>query len=191
MISRVYVSVTNNNGFWTGWLDLLTPSCTISLNHNKLQLTVNLQPNPSSLTAEDSLHSRSRSTTDFFVWVLRYDQRSVGKSVLEQSTLLGLTTRSILLSDSCGFVGMGRPLWREDGSVVYNCSGSSPAQSFSGPSPVGLVDIFYCLRFETSLFVASYDSQGHGGGIRHRLHTGDWLTSDLRLDYLYSLEADP
>jgi hypothetical protein len=59
--------------------------------------------------------------------------------------------------------------------------------------------IFYCLRFETpiilegqvfvfiflrnrvvrlypkalgSLFVASYDSQGDGGGIRFRLHTG-------------------
>jgi hypothetical protein len=31
---------------------------------------------------------------------------------------------------------------------------------------------FYCLRFGTSLFVASYDSQGHGGGIRPRLHTG-------------------
>jgi hypothetical protein len=26
---------------------------------------------------------------------------------------------------------------------------SSPAQSFSGPSPAGLVTIFYCLRFET------------------------------------------
>jgi hypothetical protein len=32
--------------------------------------------------------------------------------------------------------------------------------------------IFYCLRFETCLFVASYDSQGYGGGIRPRLHTG-------------------
>jgi hypothetical protein len=31
---------------------------------------------------------------------------------------------------------------------------------------------FYCLRFETSLFVASYDSQGYGGGTRPRLHTG-------------------
>jgi hypothetical protein len=38
----------------------------------------------------------------------------------------------------------------------------SPAQSFSGPSPVILITTFYCLRFETSLFVASYDSQGHG-----------------------------
>jgi hypothetical protein len=32
------------------------------------------------------------------------------------------------------------------------------------------------LRFETSLFVASYDSQGHGGGIRPRLHTGLFYT---------------
>jgi hypothetical protein len=31
---------------------------------------------------------------------------------------------------------------------------------------------FYCPRFETSLFVASYNSQGHGGGIRPRLHKG-------------------
>jgi hypothetical protein len=44
--------------------------------------------------------------------------------------------------------------------------------SFSGQSPVGLMAIFYCLIFETSLCVASYHSQGHGGGIRPRLHTG-------------------
>jgi hypothetical protein len=99
---------------------------------------------------------------------LCYDRRSAGQSVLKQSTHLGLTTRSWLLPDICGFLDLGRPLWREDGSAVCNCYWSSPAQSFSGPSPVGL----YCLRFETSLFVASYDSQGHGGGIRPRLHTG-------------------
>jgi hypothetical protein len=32
--------------------------------------------------------------------------------------------------------------------------------------------MFYCLTFETSLFVASCDSQGHGGGTRPCLHTG-------------------
>jgi hypothetical protein len=53
------------------------------------------------------------------------------------------------------------------GSIVYNCYRSLPAQSFSGSSPMGLATIFYSLRFETSLFVASY-----GGGIRRRLHTG-------------------
>jgi hypothetical protein len=37
-----------------------------------------------------------------------------------------------------------RLLWREDGSDICNCCWLSPAQSFSGPSPAGLV-IFYCL----------------------------------------------
>jgi hypothetical protein len=87
-------------------------------------------------------------------------------------THLGRTTRFLLLSDSCWFVDVGRSLWRENGSVVYNCSWPLPAQTFSGPTPMGLVAIIYCLRFETSLFVASYDSQGYGGGIRPRLHTG-------------------
>jgi hypothetical protein len=44
---------------------------------------------------------------------------------------------------------MQRPLWREDGSVVYNCCWPSPAQAFLGPSPAGLMTIFYCPRFET------------------------------------------
>jgi hypothetical protein len=33
-----------------------------------------------------------------------------------------------------------------------------PAQSFSGPSPLRLAAIFYCLKFETSFFVASEGS---------------------------------
>jgi hypothetical protein len=44
---------------------------------------------------------------------------------------------------------MYHPLWREDAFVVYNCCWPSPAQSFSGPSPAGLMTTFYCLRFET------------------------------------------
>jgi hypothetical protein len=32
--------------------------------------------------------------------------------------------------------------------------------------------ILHCLRFETLLSAASYDLQGHGGGIRTHLHTG-------------------
>jgi hypothetical protein len=86
-------------------------------------------------------------------------------------------TRFLLLSDSCECVDVGRSLWREDGSVVYNCCWPSAAQLFSGPSLLELATIFYCLRFETSLFVASYDSRGYGGGIRPRLHTG--LNYDL------------
>jgi hypothetical protein len=44
---------------------------------------------------------------------------------------------------------MKHPLWREDGSVVYNCCCSSPAQSFTGPSPSVLMTTYQCLRFET------------------------------------------
>jgi hypothetical protein len=39
-----------------------------------------------------------------WAWVLCYDRLSAGQSVFEWSTHLGLTTRSWLLSDSCGFV---------------------------------------------------------------------------------------
>jgi hypothetical protein len=77
------------------------------------------------------------------------DRWSVGQSVLVSSTHLGLTTRFLLLSDSCGFVDLGRSLWWENRSVVYSCCWSLPAQSFLGLSPAGLVTIFYCLRFET------------------------------------------
>jgi hypothetical protein len=55
------------------------------------------------------------------------------------------------------------------------CRWLLPTRSFSGPSPLGLATVFYCLRFETSLFVASYGSQGHSGGIRPRLHTGHYV----------------
>jgi hypothetical protein len=95
----------------------------------------------------------------------------VGRSVLELSTHLGLTTRFLLLSDSCVFLDLGRSLWRKDGSVTYeyNCCWSSPTQSFSGPSPVGLATILYCLRF-------------YGGGIRPLLHTGYWLLIEVKVN---------
>jgi hypothetical protein len=46
------------------------------------------------------------------------------------------------------------------------------ASAFSGPNPVGLVTAFYCPRFETFLFVASYDLHCYGGGIQSHLLTG-------------------
>jgi hypothetical protein len=48
---------------------------------------------------------------------------------------------------SYGFVDMGRPLWREVGSVVFNCCWASPAKSFSGMSRAGLMFMLYCLKF--------------------------------------------
>jgi hypothetical protein len=41
LLSWVYGSVTNNNRFWIGWLDLLTPYFIITLNHNQFTVTHN------------------------------------------------------------------------------------------------------------------------------------------------------
>jgi hypothetical protein len=110
---------------------------------------------------------------------------------------LGPKIMFLLLSDSCGFGDVGRPLWREDGSAVYNCCWPSPRQSFLGISPTGLTTIsgisdsrlpqpgglgphLYIPQAKGgpvipqalgTLFVASYDSQDCGG-IGTRLHTG-------------------
>jgi hypothetical protein len=89
--------------------------------------------------------------TKFKIQKLYYDRRSFGQSVLMSSPIWGPMTRFLLLSGSYGFVDMGRPLWRENGSDVYNCCWPSPVHTFSGPSPTGLMTVFYCLRFETAL----------------------------------------
>jgi hypothetical protein len=83
-------------------------------------------------------------------------------------------TRCLLLFDSYGLDLWGA-LSNERIGLSFYMLLASPAQSFSGRSPLGLSTIFYCLSFETSLFVASYDSQGHGGGIRPRLHRGQFV----------------
>jgi hypothetical protein len=60
----------------------------------------------------------------------------------------------------------------------------------SGPSPMGLVIIFYCLKFETIHFVASCDSHCYGGGIRPRLHTGVFLCLLVSSGFLLYLPGD-
>jgi hypothetical protein len=106
-------------------------------------------------TSEGALRSKSKSKSK-----LCYDGQSIGHFFLVSSTHLGLTTRFFLQSDRSWFVDVVRPLWWEDGSVVYNCCWPSPAQSFSSPSlspaqsfsglsPTGLMTTFYSLTFET------------------------------------------
>jgi hypothetical protein len=110
----------------------------------------------------------------------RIECHSFTSHVSQSQTYTATDGRSyLLLLDSYGLVFMGRPFWRDDGSVFCICYWPSPAQSFSGLSPLELATIFYCLRFETSLFVASDNSQGHGGGIRPHLHTDDYFTCIL------------
>jgi hypothetical protein len=77
-----------------------------------------------------------------------HDRRSSATLSWCQVTIWGPMTRFLFPSDYCGFVNVGRSLWREDESLVYSCNWKSPAQSFSGPSPAGFITI-YCLKFET------------------------------------------
>jgi hypothetical protein len=54
-----------------------------------------------------------------------------------KAPIWGLRPDLYYLCDSYGPVLMGRPLWREVGSVFCMCCWPLPAQSFSGPSPLG------------------------------------------------------
>jgi hypothetical protein len=108
-----------------------------------------------------------------------YDWRYTANQFVLAPSTLRLMARTFFLNwTSAVIVLLQHRLWREDGSVIYDCCCSSPAHSFSGPSPVELATIFYCLRLDTSLFVASYDSQGYGGGIRprHQFLVSGWST---------------
>jgi hypothetical protein len=57
----------------------------------------------------------------------------------------------IFLSDSCGFLDVGRPFWREDGYVIYCCCWASPAQSSRVWVPRDSRPYFIVPVFETAL----------------------------------------
>jgi hypothetical protein len=69
-----------------------------------LQLTYSRDGGHVTPTSCSSLHRLLQITSQSELY---YDRRSVGQSVLEQNTHLGLTTRFLLLSDHCGFLLWG------------------------------------------------------------------------------------
>jgi hypothetical protein len=69
------------------------------------------------------------------------DWWSVSQLSLGIEPHLGPMTRYLFLSDSYVLVSVGRPLWREGGSVFCMCHWSLPAQPFSSPNPLGLVTV--------------------------------------------------
>jgi hypothetical protein len=121
---------------------------------------------------------------------LWYDRRSLRQSVLVSSSNLGLTTRFLLLSDSCGFVNVVclLQLLLVLATLVilgYESRGNRDhillSQIRDSPNLEGKDPVFISPRNRVaqlypqtlgSLFVASYDSQGYGGGIRTHLHAG-------------------
>jgi hypothetical protein len=129
-------------------------------------------------------------------WSWSCDRRSVGHSVLVSSSHLEIMTGFFSSVLQLWVSWCWAPLWREDGSVIYSyhCLWAMPEQSLSGPSPAELKTLFYCLIWDSPnlegqvpVFISprnrvaqvypralgSYDdSQGYGGGIIIRLHTG-------------------
>jgi hypothetical protein len=91
-----------------------------------------------------SRDSKSKSHCDWW---------SVSQSVnLSVEPKLGLMTRYLLLFAVTVLFHCWAPsLTRRRVCLFYMLL---PAQSFSGPNPLVFATIFYCLRFETSIFVA-------------------------------------
>jgi hypothetical protein len=108
-----------------------------------------------------------------WVELLYYDRRSVGQSVLVSTPIWGLWPDFYYCPTIAGFY-MGRPLWREDGSVFYNVQCT-------------IYNTFYCLRFETpptwrtrSLYLYPPGTGWPGYTPRH-LITPDCLLTNLCL----------
>jgi hypothetical protein len=90
------------------------------------------------------LYLKSKSSQNFVMT----DGQSASLSRC-QAPIWGPTPDFVTVTHSCGFVDVGCFLWREDGCVFY-CCWSSPAQSFSSPSPAGVMTIFYSFRFDST-----------------------------------------
>jgi hypothetical protein len=128
-------------------------------------------------TAPSTTNCDLRLKTDLSHFVCYYRQ-SVGQPVLVSDTLLGPMARFLLLSDSCGFVDVRRPLWQ----VIYNYCRALPGQSFLGRSPTGLVTIFYRPKFENPLTWRARGPQEQGGPV---------LPPDTGFNQLHSLITFP
>jgi hypothetical protein len=175
MQPRCYTSRVTQNQFYCP-SSLLSASTLTELDLGLLGwlLTANRPDQSQSHIATDgksvsqsvSLGLELMTVTVFLLWGALSDERTGAAALtkvkvkitlrltISQSVSLGIEphlgpiTRYLFLSDSYVLVSVGRPLWREDGSVFCMCCW-----------PLGLATVFYCLRFETSLFVGSYDSQ--------------------------------
>jgi hypothetical protein len=62
LLSRVYFSVTNNNGFWIGWLDLLTTSC------KSLVIKINYSAIANLPTSQSVWHAKSSQSSLVVSW---------------------------------------------------------------------------------------------------------------------------
>jgi hypothetical protein len=102
---------------------------------------------------------------------LSYGRRSIDQFVLVSGSPLGPMTRFYLypfFSDNCIGLPVGRPLWREDGSVTYNTI--ADRSGHWGPITIHYSLIWDCVSSSSPLTAR----RDYGGGILTCLHTGWW-----------------
>jgi hypothetical protein len=176
VLSSVRDSVTHSNGFWIGFINIYFKSILITINYSAIANLPYSQITRTCyiLVLVHFLNSLTRvESRPICEWLL--NQKSKPKSHCDWRSVSKFWCRApifitVLQLRSC-FCG----------SVFYICCWSLPAQSFSGPSLLGLATIFYCLRFQTLLFVASSNSQDHGRDIRSRFHTGNKVKDKVKV----------
>jgi hypothetical protein len=103
-----------------------------------------------------------------------YDRRSAGQSLLVSSPIWGPRPDFCYCQTAAGLL-----MW-------CNWCWPSPAQSFSGPSPTGLMTIFYCPRFETPPTWRDRSPYLYPPAIGCRSYT----PSELLVHAIYSLGTD-
>jgi hypothetical protein len=83
---------------------------------------------------------------------LFYDSRFTANKFVLTTRPLRLTTSNFIFHlNNCGYSPNITTSMTRDGSVVYNCYWSSTVQSFSGPSPAGLMTILSQIRESPNL----------------------------------------
>jgi hypothetical protein len=84
--------------------------------------------------------------------------------------------------DSYGFVDVGRPLWREVGSVVFSCCWASPVESILGLSPTELIA---CTRFIRFTYISN--DRPNGLVVRVTGYTTEMYcdSCEVRTEFIY------
>jgi hypothetical protein len=192
MLSRMRGLRDEYNGFRIGWLDVLTPALqlqSIIAAHN--QWLSRLAPSLTGLRVSsllrDWLGSHVRISHFYCACLDRRLSYEWIPYECRMSLSLSLMLRLTVSRPVC--LGIKHPSWAYDQIFITVrqlrvcwCGALSLTRwrrvcrlqlllSLASAVILGS-ESHYCLRFDTSIFVASYDSQGYGRGIKSRLHTG-------------------
>jgi hypothetical protein len=100
------------------------------------------------------VYSRDVEWFGHVAWIIEVEVTTNGQSASLswcQAPIWSPLPHFCFLSENCGFLDVAHPLWWENASVIYsyNCFWALPEQSLSGPSPVELMTIFYCLIWDS------------------------------------------